>query len=272
MADISAAQVQSLRARTDLPLMDCKKALLECGGDETAAMEWLRKRFADRMSSRADKETANGRIGAYADEHGGALVEIRCETDFVATNSVFTELANQVARQAAATHLKDMAALRASRCEFAGGRTVEDLIAGAYGKLNEKIEVRRAACCHGAASWYVHHNGRIGAVVALDRPHDVGRQFCMHVASRQVLLGLERGNVDSQQVRQAEEAARAEVANKPPQIIDKIVAGKMDKWFAERVLLEQPFAIDDKKTVGQAAREQGVVIKGYLRFEVGGLS
>ncbi|MCK6457587.1 MAG: translation elongation factor Ts [Phycisphaerae bacterium] len=271
MAEISAAQVQALRARTDLPLMDCKKALIEAKGDESAAMEILRKRYADKMSSRADKEAANGRIGAYCDAKGGALVELRCETDFVATNSVFTELSNQIARQVAATHVKDVAQLAESKCEFAGGRSVRELISDAYGKLNEKMEIRAARCIHGACATYVHHNGKVGAIVAFDKPNDaVGRQVCMHIASRTLLLGLNREAVDAKLVQEAREHAASEVTGKPPNIIEKIVAGKLDKWFAERVLLEQPFALDDKITVGEAVRQAGVTITGYLRFEVGG--
>lgn len=271
MPDISAAQVQALRSRTDLPLMDCKKALIEAGGNEDTAIEILRKKFADKMSSRAEKEAANGRIGAYADAKGGALVELRCETDFVAGNSVFVELANAFARQAAETHLKDPAALMESKAAFAGGRSMRELQADAYGKLNEKIELSRARCIHGACAAYVHHNGKVAALVTTDKPNEgVARQVCMHVASATTLMGLNREAIDPAQAEQARAAARAEITNKPPQIIDKIVSGKMDKWFAERVLLEQPFALDDSKTVGQFAKENGIVITGYLRYELGG--
>ncbi len=271
MPDISASQVQALRSRTDLPLMDCKKALIETGGNEEKAIALLREKFKDKMSSRADKEAANGRIGLYADAKGGALAELRCETDFVASNSVFVELANQTARQAAETHLKEPEALMGSKAAFAGGRTIKELMADAYGKLNEKMEIRRARCAHGAAAGYVHHNGKVAALVTMDKPNDaVGRQVCMHIASAQTLLGLDRAAIDPALVEEAKAAAKAEVANKPPQIIEKIVAGKLDKWFAERVLLEQPFALDDKKTVGAFAKENGITITGYLRYELGG--
>jgi len=271
MPEISASQVQSLRSRTDLPLMDCKKALIDAGGNEERAIEILREKFKDRMSSRADKEAANGRIGLYADANGGALAEVRCETDFVAGNKVFVELANQCARQVAETHLKDPQALLASKASFAAGRTLKELMADAYGKLNEKLEIRRARCVHGAAAGYVHHNGKVAALITMDKPNDAaGRQISMHIASAHVLLGLDRSAIDPKLVEEAKAAARAEVSNKPPQIIDKIVAGKMDKWFGERVLLEQPFALDDKKSVGEFAKESGVSITGYLRYELGG--
>lgn len=270
MPEISAAQVQALRARTDLPLMDCKRALMETGGNEEAALEILRKKFADKMGTRADRETANGRIGAYSDERGGALVEVRCETDFVANNSVFVGLANNLARQVAATHIKEPGKLMESACEFAGGRKVKELFAEAFGKLNEKMELRRGQCVHGACANYIHHNGRVGALVTMEKPNDVlARQICMHVASRQVLLALNREGVESKLVSEAREAVQAEIRNKPLAIVDKIVSGKMDKWFSERVLLEQPYALDDTKSVGMVARENGATLTGYLRFELG---
>ncbi len=271
MPEISASQVQSLRSKTDLPLMDCKKALIDANGSEEAAIEILKKKYADKMSSRADKEAANGRIGIYADAKGGALAELRCETDFVANNTVYVELANQFARQCAETHQKDPEALMASKAAFAGGRTLKEILADAYGKLNEKLELRRAKCVHGPAAGYVHHNGKVAALVTMDKLNEaVGKQICMHIASSHVLLGLDRSAIPANLVEEATAAARAELTNKPPQIIDKIVAGKMDKWFGERVLLEQPFALDDKKTVGAFAKENGIAVTGYLRYELGG--
>src|SRR5262245_13973919 len=148
---------------------------------------------------------------------------------------------------------------------------MKELLADAYGKLNEKMELRRARGIHGAAAGYVHHNGKVAAIVTMDKPNEaVGRQICMHIASSQVLLGLNREAIDSKTAEEAKAAARAEITNKPPQIIDKIVSGKMDKWLGERVRLEQPFGIDDKKTVGQFAKENGVTVTGYLRYELGG--
>src|SRR5262245_26000878 len=112
MAEITAKQVQDLRAKTDLAMMDCKNALVEAGGDEAKAMEILRKKFADKMSSRADKEAANGRIGIYADEKCAALAELRCETDFVATNTAFRDLANLIAETVGKSGVNDVEKLK----------------------------------------------------------------------------------------------------------------------------------------------------------------
>src|SRR5262249_35066494 len=114
MADISAKDVQALREKTGLPLMDCKRALVECKGDHTAATEVLRKRFADKMVTKADRVAANGRIGAYATPTCGALVEVRCETDFVAGNDAFKDFSNQIARQVAETGTTDVKSLLSS--------------------------------------------------------------------------------------------------------------------------------------------------------------
>jgi elongation factor Ts len=270
MAEISAKQVQALRSKTDLPMMDCKNALVEAKGDEAQALELLRKRFADKMTTRAEKEAANGRIGVFADGNAAAMAELRCETDFVATNDKFTELANVVARQAATTGVTDVEQLKATK--LPDGRTVNDLLVDAFGKLRENMYIQRATRLAGPGAGYVHHNGRVATIVVCDKePGEPGRHVCMHVASTPVILGLVREDVATALVQEAKERAAVEAAGKPPPIIDKIVAGKMNKWYQERVLTEQPFVMDDKKSVGTYAQENGFVVKAFLKFEVGGL-
>jgi elongation factor Ts len=270
MPEISAKQVQALRARTDLAMMDCKAALVEAAGDEAKALDILRRKFADKMSARSDKEAANGRIGVHACGKCAALAEIRCETDFVATNDAFRSLADAVADACASSGMTDVEKLKDVKTK--SGRTVGELFVDAFGKLKENMNVQRAARIEGAGASYVHHNGKVGAVIACDKePGEPGRQICMHIASNVMLRGLNRSDVKPDEVAAAQEKAREEAKGKPPQIIDKIVAGKMDKWYAERVLTEQPFVIDDKKTVGEFAKENGFTIKAYLKYEVGGL-
>lgn len=270
MADISAKQVQALRAKTDLPMMDCKNALVEAKGDETAALELLRKRFADKMTTRAEKEAANGRIGVYADAQAAAVAELRCETDFVATNDKFTQLADAVARQVAATGVTDVEKLKATK--LPNGQTVNDLLVDAFGKLRENMFIHRTARLTGPGACYVHHNGRVGTIVIGDNePGEPGRHVCMHVASTPVILGLVREDVSPALVQEAKERATTEAAGKPPQIVEKIVAGKLAKWYQERVLTEQAFVMDDKKSVGAYAKENGFAVKAFLKYEVGGL-
>ena len=249
-------------------MMDCKKALTEAGGDETAALDVLRKKFADKMNERADKEAGNGRIGVYADNSVAALAEVRCETDFVATNDKFRELADTIAEQCAKSGLTDVEQLKQSR--LADGRTVSELLVDAFGVIKENMNIRRLARIEGPAACYVHHNGQVGTAVAADTsPGEAGRHVCMHVASTPVILGLVREDVDAALVKTAREKAAAEAAGKPEQIIEKIVDGKMNKWYAERVLVEQPFVMDDKKTVGDFGKENGFALKHFVKFAVG---
>ncbi len=270
MAEISAKQVQALRAKTDLAMMDCKKALVEADGDETKAVEILRKKFADKMTDRAHKETANGRIGVFADGQGAALAEIRCETDFVATNDAFRDLANKLAEQVLRTGITNVEELTASKLH--DGQTVKGLLVDAYGKMKENLGIRRLTRIEGAGACYVHHNGRVGAAIVCDTdPGEAGRHVCMHVASTQTIVGLVREDVDAALVAEGRERAKEGTAGKPEQIIEKIVNGKMGKWFSERVLTEQPFVMDDKKSVGAFAKEGGFSIKGFVKYEVGGV-
>lgn len=271
MPEISAKQVQTLRAKTDLAMMDCKNALVEAGGDEAKALEILRKKFADKMSVRADKEAANGRIGIYADEKGAALCEVRCETDFVATNDTFRELANQIAQAALNSGLTEGEKIKAAKA--ADGRTVNDHLIDAFGKLKENMNVQRAKLVSGIGAAYVHHNGKVGAAIGCDgAPGEAGRHICMHIASTQLITGLTREDVPAAEIEAARAKFKEEVQGKPEQIIDKIVSGKMDRWFGERVLVEQPFVMDDKKTVGAYAKEHGFTIKSFTKMEVGAMN
>jgi elongation factor Ts len=271
MPEISAKQVQALRSKTDLAMMDCKNALVEAGGDEAKALEILRKKFADKMSVRADKEAANGRIGIFADGGGAALCEVRCETDFVATNDTFRALADQIAEAALRSGLTEGEKLKSAQA--AGGRAVNDLLVDAFGKLKENMNVQRARLVAGAGAAYVHHNGKVGAAIGCDKaPGEAGRHVCMHIASTQLITGLTREDVPTADVEAARAKFKEEVKGKPEQIIDKIVSGKMDKWYGERVLVEQPFVMDDKKTVGAYAKEHGFVVQAFAKMEVGAKS
>ena len=213
MADISAKQVHALRARTGLAMMDCKKALVEANGDEDQAMEVLRKKFADKMNDRADKEMANGRIGVFAGETGAAMAELRCETDFVATNDSFKELADNFAKQCVASGETDVEAYKQTKVD--SGQTVQEVLVDAFGRLKENMSISRLAKLDGAGAAYVHHNGRVGAVIVGDNPPgDAGRQICMHIASNTTLVGLSRDNVDANEVAAAKDKATGEAAGK----------------------------------------------------------
>lgn len=271
MSEITAGQVQALRAKTDLAMMDCKKALVEAGGDEPKAMEILRKKFADKMSQRAEKETANGRIGVYANGRAAALVELRCETDFVATNDSFRMIADRLAEHCAKSGITDLEAFKQSKME--NGGTAEDYLVDSFGKIRENLQLTRLVRIEGPGACYVHHNGKLGSAITCDQaPGDAGRNICMHIASTPVILGRVREDVDPTAVAEAREQAAEQARGKPEEIVRKIADGKMNKWYAERVLLEQPFVMDDKKSVGDYARENGFSVQAFVKYEVGGLA
>lgn len=268
---ITATQVKALRDKTGISMGDCKKALTESGGDEAQAIEILRRKYAGQMDMRADKEAANGRIGAYADGRVGALVELRCETDFVANSADFKSAANALAGIAARSGATAPEKLLAAKGDE--GQSGQDIITAAYSKLKEKMVLARAAKLDKGAACYVHHNGLVGTVVAASGPGgEAAKQMCMHIAAQKVLDGLTREDISPAEVDKARQLMREQAAGKPANIVDKIVLGKMDKWYGERVLLEQAFAMDDKKTVGQVAKEAGITISGYLKFELGAKS
>lgn len=268
MAEITAAQVKSLRDKTGISMGDCKKALVEAGGDETQALEILKKKYADQMEKRSHKAAANGRIGGYADGKAAALVELRCETDFVANNEAFVKAANAIAQLCATSGVTDIDQLLTTA--GADGRTGKDIIADAYGTLKENINLARAECIDNGVACYVHHNGLVGAALSADATGDqTAKQVCMHIAAQPILAGLNREHVEDSEIADARERMQQTAVGKPPEIAEKIVNGKMNKWYAERVLLEQPFAMDDSKTVQQVAEEAGINITGYLKLTVG---
>ncbi|MCG3137845.1 MAG: Elongation factor Ts [Phycisphaerae bacterium] len=268
MTTISAAQVKALRDKTGVSMGDCKNALVEAGGDETKAMELLKRKYAGKLDTRADKEAANGRIGAYVNGLIGALVELRCETDFVSANSEFAKSANALAAIAAQHRLSDPNAVLEAK--GADGHSGKDIITETYGKFQEKLVIARVATIEHGVAFYVHHNGKIGSVVAASQPNpEVAKQICMHIAAQQTIDGLNREAVDPQAVAEARSFMMEEAKGKPANIAEKMVEGKLNKWYAERVLLEQPFALDDKITIGQMAKDAGMTVTGYLKFELG---
>ena len=265
---IAASQVKALRDKTGISMADCKKALVEAEGNEAEAAEILQRKYAGQMQMRSEKEAANGRIGAYADGQAGALVELRCETDFVANSDQFKSAADALARLVTQSGETDPDQLMLTTGE--DGKSGQDIVAAAFGTLKENMKIARAARIDHGVACYVHHNGLVGTVIAADGEGDgLARHLCMHIAAQRFLDGLTRQQVDPAKVERARELMKEQAAGKPENIVEKIVTGKMNKWYGERVLLEQPFAMDDKKTVQQVAEQAGITTSGYLKFELG---
>lgn len=275
MAEITAAMVRALRERSGLPMMDCKQALTEAGGDADAAYELLRKRGAAAAEKKAGRATAEGRIGKYQDNAKGvaAMVELQCETAPVGNNPMFRELADKIAKQVAVSGNTDTDALLNDKFVDDPAITVTGLIHDALNRLRENMRVARVARETGRTGVYIHHTGKIGVMIAVEGAggdDTLLSELCMHIAFAQP-MALNREQVPADAVEKERAFARQQIidSGKPANLADKILTGKMDRWFSERVLVEQPFVKDDKKTVGQVLKEAGIQITRYSRLQVG---
>lgn len=275
MAEITAAAVKSFRERTGLPLMDCKKALQEAGGDEDQAIEVLRKRGQQLADKRGDRETAFGRFGLYigADKNVGAMVELLCESAPVTTNEDFVQLANDLAEQLATGPGAETAdELLAQPSPSASGKTLGEQKDDLFNRIREVFRVGRLARVEGASGGYMHHAGTTaGVLLEIDGgTDDAAKDVAMHVAAMKP-DALDKDSLDPAVVAKEreilKEAALAE--GKPENIVEKMVDGRMRNFFAERCLLEQPFVKDDKQTVGKYAKSNNMSVKNFHHWVIG---
>ena len=275
MANYTAADIKALREQTGAGMLDVKKALDEADGDRTQAAELLRVKGLKGITKREGRSASNGLVAARAGEGVGTLVEVNCETDFVAKGERFIALADQVLDQAVASSAADAETLLASEIE--PGKTVQALLDEANATIGEKIEVRRVARLEGGVvTSYLHKTSpdlpaQIGVLVAADGGDaTVVRDVAMHIAAFSPSV-LSREDIDAETVenerRVAEATAREE--GKPEAALPKIVEGRVNGYFKENVLLEQPFAKDAKKTVGKVLEESGAKATAFARFRVG---
>jgi len=274
MANISAADVKRLRDLTGAGMMDCKKALETNDGDFDKAVEFLRIKGQASAEKRAGRTASNGLVAANVADGVGTLVEVNCETDFVAKGSTFQELAQTILDQAVTTKAEDAGSLLAST--LPSGQTVADLVKEASGTIGEKIEVRRVARLEAPfVASYLHRTSpdlppQIGVLVGTDGACEVARDVAMHAAAMRPSY-LTRDAVPADVVAHerhvAEERSREE--GKPEQALSRIVEGRVNAFFADTVLLEQKFAKDPSKTVKQLLTEAGVAAQAFTRFQVG---
>ena len=272
MADFSADDVKRLRDLTGAGFMDCKKALEETNGDFDKAVELLRVKYAAKVDKRGAERTASAGLVAAAE---GALVELNCETDFVAKNEEFIQLANDIVAAAAANKVGDREALLA--VTLADGKTVEENITALAATIGEKLELGRVVVFDGQVTSYMHRRASdlppaIGVIVEFSGDDvETARGAAMQIASLRAQY-LTRDDVPADVVaserRIAEDIAREE--GKPEQALPKIVEGRVNGFFKDVVLLDQPYVRDNKKTVKQVLDEAGVTLKRFARFEVGG--
>jgi elongation factor Ts len=274
MANISAADVKRLREQTGAGMMDCKNALADNDGDFDKAVEYLRVKGLKGITKREGRATSNGLVAADVTDGVAYLVEINCETDFVAKGEKFIALGDRVLAQAVAVGAVDAQSLLAS--ELADGRSVRQLIDEESATIGEKLQLRRVARLEAPnVSLYLHRTNpdlppQIGVLIGTDVPADMGRDVAMHIAAMSPVY-LTRDEVPedvvAQERRIAEETAREE--GKPEQALPRIVEGRVNGFFKENVLFEQAFAKENKKTVKQVFAEAKVTPTGFVRFRVG---
>jgi elongation factor Ts len=288
MADITAASVMKLRNMSGQGMMDCKKALAETDGDVEKAMELLRKKGLATLAKRSGREASEGLAVCKASEDGRtvALATLCCETDFVAKSEGFVAAANRVAEYALACDASEgIDALMATTLE---GKSLQEMITDLVSQTGEKTEVGNFAKFKltgaGLISTYIHFNGKVGAMVLIETSNDsvagaegvlaIANDICMHISAVKP-LSLDKSGIDPLLVAKERDIYAEQVKNKPAEIIDKIVDGKIARFYADNCLLQQPFVKDDKKTVEQvlteAAKQAGGQAKlvQFVRFEVG---
>ena len=274
MANHTAADVKRLRELTGSGMMDCKKALEQSDGDIEKAVELLRIKGAKDVGKRAERATSNGLVVA-AD---GVMVELDCETDFVAKSTDFQALADQILRVALDQEPADLEALRAAKL---GEGTVEDAVQALSARIGEKLELKRYVAIDGLVALYLHRRSTdlppaIGVLVSYDgaagndQAADTARGVAMHVAAarpRYTTRDQVPAEVLDNERRIAEATAREE--GKPELVLARIVEGRVNGYFKDVVLLEQPSVQDPKKTVKALLDEAGLTVKDFARFEVG---
>ncbi len=283
---VTASMVKELRGKTGAGMMDCKTALIETDGDIESAIDWLRKKGIAKAGKKSDRTAAEGLVGVASNGTKSAVVELNSETDFVARNDEFQALVNGVANATLGTDGSIAAILAADL----GGKKIEDAITDAISTIGENMALRRATVMEvseGVVSSYVHNAtgdglGKIGVLVALQSSGDtaaldaIGRQIAMHVAATNPLAAT-KDEVDADVV--ARETAifseSARQSGKPENIVEKMVEGRLRKFYEEVVLLSQTFVIDGENTVEtalkNAEKEVGaeIELKGFIRFQLG---
>jgi len=286
---ITASAVQELRKITNAGMMACKKALTETDGDMDAAVKLLREKGIVKSAGRSDRETSEGLIAAHVSGDGasGVLAEVNCETDFVAKNEDFGAFVSDITKTIAESDVTDAEAAAALAY---GDGTIQDALGAKFSELGEVIKVKRitrfVAEGNGAVDSYIHMGGKVGVLLELsaekaetkdsDTFKDLARDICLHIAALNP-AGLTRDDIDASTIEEENEINRKqlEAEGKPAEIIDKILIGKINKYFAESCLIDQAFVKDDKVSVKQhisaQAKELGdnISIARYARFNVG---
>lgn len=261
MAAVSASMVKELRERTGLGMMDCKKALVEADGDMDLAIETLRKSSGMKAAKKAGRIASDGLIGSKVEGGTGVMVEVNSETDFAARDENFVAFVKTVTDEVFDTKSADVESLLESERE------------ALVQKIGENVSIRRAEVFTDAESVveYVHTNGKIGVLVAMEGGNEeLGKDVAMHIAAMNPTV-VSPDDAPAELVEKEKEiyTAQAAESGKPPEIIEKMIGGRIKKYLAEISLLEQPFVKDGDVKVGALLKNEGATVSRFVRFEVG---
>jgi elongation factor Ts len=277
---ISASDVNKLRQQTGAGMMDCKKALTETNGDFEAAIDYLRKKGAKVAASRQDRESNEGVVIARTSTDGkrGVIIELNCETDFVAKNAEFIAFGNQIANLAVDNNPKDLAALNGMSIDVDNDRlTISEAITEKTGKIGEKIGVSKYEVVEGdKVIAYIHGNFRLGVLVALSADvagaEEAGKDVAMQIAAMNPVT-IDKDGVDASTIQRELEIAKEQIRaeGKPEEMVEKIAAGKLNKFYKDSTLLNQEFVKDSSKNVSQflASIDKGLTVTAFKRVALG---
>ncbi len=271
MAEITASMVKELRERTDAPMMDCKKALNEAAGDMQQAEEILRVKFGSKAAKSASRVAAEGIVGIHitADGKLGSIIEVNCETDFVAKNDDFQALVKNLAEMVVSQNPADVAALSAMKI---GDKTVEAVRTELVGKIGENMSLRRFTRIEakGKLANYIHGGAKIGVLVDVSGDDMLAKDIAMHIAASKPKAmdasGVSQDLIESERRVAAQKAAES---GKPANIVEKMVEGSVQKFLKEVTLLNQPFVKDDKQTIEQLLKAKGAQVHVFTLYIVG---
>ena len=270
MATVTAAMVKELRERTGAGMMDCKKALAETSGDMSKAADYLREKGIAKAAKKSGRIAAEGAVAAYVSADGkvASMVEVNCETDFTANNESFRALVKEVTEQVAKVNPADLDALNASKI---GAKTVSDLVTEATATIGEKISVRRFIRYEtaGKLTSYIHMGGKIGVLVELDGgTAELGKDVALQIAAMNP-LAVDRDRVDAAELEHEKEILRKQALEegKPEKIVERMVEGRIKKFYKEVCLVEQEFVKDNEKTVNDVLG--GVKVLNFARYQLG---
>ena len=269
MAQITAALVKELREITGAGMMDCKKALVECEGDKDKAIDYLREKGIAKAAKKAGRIASEGVVAAASDGNTACIVEINSETDFVAKNENFQALVKKIAEHIVASKPADMDALNASQMD---GKTVAEVMTEAVASIGEKLSLRRFEVYtteDGQLATYIHMGGKIGVIVELSGGDEtLGKDVAMQIAAAKPQC-IGREDVDQEALAHEREVPRKQALEegKPEKIVEKMVDGRINKYYKEVCLVEQEFVKDSDKTIKELLA--GVEVRRFARFEMG---